>query len=193
MSSLPVAHYLYRITHIESGRFYVGVRSCAGDPEGDSYLGSGLWIKRAVRKYGREAFSREVLSTHSTREEALEAEHRLVDEEMLADELCMNMRRGGKGGSMPGEENPFYGKKHGERFREFHRERMSGEKNPNWRGKAATPEAREKMSRSRSGENNVWYGKKLSEEHRKKMSEAQKRRWERYREEKRNASRTTHP
>lgn len=47
-------HYVYKITHIETGCFYIGMRSCKTDISIDPYLGSGIIIKRFINKYGKE-------------------------------------------------------------------------------------------------------------------------------------------
>lgn len=43
-------HYVYRITHTPSGQFYIGLRTCGGDPlEDSSYFGSGVsaeWLAK---------------------------------------------------------------------------------------------------------------------------------------------------
>ena len=56
-----VNHYFYRITNKINGKYYLGVRSYSGDPEKDYYMGSGPVIRAAVRKYGKQNFTRERL------------------------------------------------------------------------------------------------------------------------------------
>ncbi len=41
-------HYVYKITHIETGCFYIGMRSCKADIAVDTYLGSGIIIKKFI-------------------------------------------------------------------------------------------------------------------------------------------------
>jgi len=64
----------------------------------DGYLGSGLRLRRSIRKYGVEYFKREILEFFEDRIELLKREKFLVNEEMLKDPLCMNLREGGRGG-----------------------------------------------------------------------------------------------
>jgi hypothetical protein len=51
-------YYIYRITCLLDGRTYVGKRYISG---WEDYYGSGDHIKNAVKKYGKENFSREIL------------------------------------------------------------------------------------------------------------------------------------
>ncbi len=57
-------HYTYKITNIETGEFYIGVRSCLCLPTQDRYLGSGNWVSVQPKK----VLKKEILSTHETRE-----------------------------------------------------------------------------------------------------------------------------
>lgn len=52
-------YYIYRITHNPTGRTYVGKRK---SDYWDGYYGSGEHIKNAVKKYGVDQFSREILA-----------------------------------------------------------------------------------------------------------------------------------
>ena len=51
-------YFTYKITNLLNGRFYLGMHST--EDLDDGYLGSGVAIQRAVRKYGKENFSKEV-------------------------------------------------------------------------------------------------------------------------------------
>lgn len=64
-------HYVYQITY-NTGKKYIGVRSCTCNIEEDTYMGSAFNLpKEAV------IGCKEVLSTHLTREEAMQEEIRL--------------------------------------------------------------------------------------------------------------------
>lgn len=86
---------LYKTTNTINGRYYIGVHKTE-DPN-DSYLGSGLAIKRAIAQYGRAAFVKEVLAVFDTAEEAFLAEQRAVVT-ASEDPLSYNLMRGGIGG-----------------------------------------------------------------------------------------------
>jgi hypothetical protein len=84
-------HYVYRLTHVPTGRWYVGIRSCACDPSADPYLGSG----KALKALPREELSKRVLVIVETREEAARIEAQLVGSSEIADPMCLNLIAGG--------------------------------------------------------------------------------------------------
>ena len=65
-------HIVYVTTNLLNGKKYVGVHSTVRIDDG--YLGSGLLIRRAIAKYGKENFRREILQICENREESLERE-----------------------------------------------------------------------------------------------------------------------
>ena len=67
-------NYIYRLTNALTGMEYIGVHRT--DNLNDGYMGSGKIIKRAIQKYGRDAFKKEILSQFNTYIEALEEERR---------------------------------------------------------------------------------------------------------------------
>lgn len=89
-------HILYRISNRLNGRYYIGMHSTKNI--GDGYLGSGLRISHEINKYGKENFERIVLEKFSTRKELAAKERELVNEAMLLDPLCLNLKLGGEGG-----------------------------------------------------------------------------------------------
>ena len=50
-------HYIYKMTRIDTGEYYIGMRSSRVRPEEDSYLGSGLRLRAAVKRHGRESLA----------------------------------------------------------------------------------------------------------------------------------------
>ena len=93
-------HFLYKVTNNTNGKYYVGVRSSKTDPmvSFDGYLGSGLAIKRAVKKYGKKSFHREVLVLCENAEYAYFLENRFVNDDFIKDKNNYNIVVGGKGG-----------------------------------------------------------------------------------------------
>lgn len=87
LPTLTASNYTYRVTDPETGQFYLGTRSYIGDPETDTYRGSGKW-PRAQIAAGR-MLVREVLEVFETSEEARAAEMRLFREHQESP-LCMN-------------------------------------------------------------------------------------------------------
>lgn len=96
-------HYVYKITHIPTNRFYVGVRSCSCVPEQDSYMGSGVVIKRLLDSHPREEFTKLVIEQFETRLEASDLESLIVDVELLNNPLCLNLKLGGDNSVIPNQ------------------------------------------------------------------------------------------
>ena len=66
----------YLTTNKINGKKYIGSHSGS---VGDNYLGSGNLIKKAIKKYGKENFVRDVLNAVTTREEAFKNEKFLIE------------------------------------------------------------------------------------------------------------------
>lgn len=81
-------HYTYRITHLATGAFYIGARSCACQPAQDRYIGSGRWA--ASIKAGE--LKKEILAVFAQRNDAdmaVKATIRAVmDDPLLRNELA---------------------------------------------------------------------------------------------------------
>lgn len=92
-------HFIYKTTNLINGKFYLGKRSTKNVDDG--YLGSGTVFKRALTKYGRENFKREILCYTETKELNAELESLLIDESMVSNPMCYNMALGGQGGIGP--------------------------------------------------------------------------------------------
>ena len=74
--------YVYKITHKKTLRCYIGRHASKivqetqqFDPK---YWGSGTYIRRAIKKYGKRAFTREILSWADTEEELCELEQKYI-------------------------------------------------------------------------------------------------------------------
>lgn len=98
MNSKKPHHYVYRVDNLLNGKYYIGKRSCFGDPEDDLYMGSGKNIQRAIKRYGLENFKKTVLAEFDTEEDAYLCEAELVTKDTLLDPLCYNVCLGGIGG-----------------------------------------------------------------------------------------------
>jgi hypothetical protein len=89
-------HLIYKTTNNLNSRFYIGMHSTSN--EDDGYLGSGKRIKAEIKKYGHDNFTREILFRELSRKELEDREAQVVNEELLADPLCLNLKNGGEGG-----------------------------------------------------------------------------------------------
>lgn len=92
-------HYLYKITNLINGKFYIGIHST--DNLNDGYFGSGKRLKTAILKYGKENFLKENLEYFSSLDDALDAERKIVTEEFCKRDDTYNIAVGGWcGGSL---------------------------------------------------------------------------------------------
>ena len=89
-------HYIYKTTCKISGKYYVGMHSTSNLEDG--YIGSGKRLWNSIRKHGRENHSIEILEWFSERSSLKEREKELVNESLLQDPMCMNLKLGGEGG-----------------------------------------------------------------------------------------------
>ena len=91
-------HFTYKTTNLINGRYYLGMHST--NRIDDGYLGSGKRLYYELNKYGRDNFKFEILEQFDSREQLVEAETNLVNEEVLKDPNCLNMVVGGSGGNV---------------------------------------------------------------------------------------------
>lgn len=172
--------YIYRITHIPTGRYYIGQHKSIC-PTNDDYLGSGIAWKKIVAAHPKEEFSKQILAYSDDPEELDRLETAYIGDLYNSDKLCKNLMSGGrthkwsdesrkrlsaartgvpaklsdearrrKSEMMSGKNNPMYG---------VH---LTGKKNPFY-GKKHTEATKEKLRRINTG-------KKLSKEAREKIS-----------------------
>lgn len=91
-------HIVYLTTNLVNQKIYVGVHSTYNLDDG--YIGSGLTIKYAIRKYSKVKFSRQILYYCLTRTDALEKESQIVDKYFISRKDTYNSCIGGYGGSL---------------------------------------------------------------------------------------------
>jgi group I intron endonuclease len=89
-------HIVYKTTNKLNNKFYIGIHST--NDLNDNYLGSGRIFIKALKKYGKENFMKEILFVFKTRIEALEKEKQIVDENFILSDLNYNCTIGGHGG-----------------------------------------------------------------------------------------------
>lgn len=89
-------HFIYKTTNLVNGRYYIGQHST--NKIDDNYLGSGRWLMRAINKYGRKNFSREIICFASSHSDLNRIERILVNEKTIKDPKSYNIAIGGDGG-----------------------------------------------------------------------------------------------
>jgi len=145
--------YIYKTTNLVNGKIYIG--QTIGDRP--NYIGSGRLFLKAVKKYGKENFKREILEYCDNVEQMNEREIIWIAKydstnPSIGYNLCGG--GGGRGGIHPSTRKKIS-------------EANKGEKNPNYK-KNFTKEHRQNLSKANKGKKNG----PLSEKHRKKLSES---------------------
>lgn len=91
--------YVYLTTNLVNNKKYIGMHKYIGDSIDPNYFGSGIYINRALKKYGKENFISEILCWCETREELLDKEKYYTDlYKAPINEEYYNIADGGKGG-----------------------------------------------------------------------------------------------
>ena len=108
-------NYVYITTNKINGKFYIGKHST--DNLNDNYLGSGIMLNKAIKKYGKENFKKRILCFCESEEQAFEVEKFLVTEYIVSREDCYNLHIGGDGGKM----NPEICRQHSVKMKEYYK------------------------------------------------------------------------
>ena len=87
-------YYFYKITNLINKHYYYGIHST--NNLNDGYMGSGIRLHKAYKKYGIENFTKEILKFFDTRKEATDYEAEMVTETLVKDENCYNVALGGE-------------------------------------------------------------------------------------------------
>jgi hypothetical protein len=85
---------VYKITNLINHKTYIGVHKTS--TPNDSYMGSGLAIKAAIKKYSIENFRKEILLLTENKQQAYDLERELTADFHLKSNY--NMKLGGVGG-----------------------------------------------------------------------------------------------
>lgn len=157
-----ITHYTY-ITRSSDGRYYIGVRSCEGDPAQDPYMGSHTDETYVPNR-------KRVLTTFDSREEALSHEIYLHEVRDVARNPRYANRARATSVSFDCQGVPYTD----ERKKRLSEERLGGG-NPFY-GHHHTDENRQLYSETRVGEGNSFYGRTHSEEFKRRHSERMKER-----------------
>ena len=85
---------VYKIINVLNEKYYIGVHKTTNP--NDSYMGSGVAIKNAIKKYGKKNFKKEVILITEDKNEAYELEKKLTTD--FNTDKTYNMKMGGVGG-----------------------------------------------------------------------------------------------
>lgn len=91
-----VYYFFYKTTNLINNKIYYGVHTT--NNLNDGYLGSGKWLKRAFKKYGKENFHIEILKFFKCKSDMFDYEKEFITEEIINDKNTYNLTKGGRGG-----------------------------------------------------------------------------------------------
>lgn len=147
---------VYRRTNTKNGKVYIGKTTRTSEERWISLLaevkrGSSNLIHRAIRKYGSESFTTDILYEARTYEELSKMEtFFIILHQSHKPENGYNLTLGGDGAA-PGELNPMWGKTHTDEVKAALRAVHLGTKQ--------TEETKRKIGEASRGEKNGFYGK----------------------------------
>lgn len=89
-------HYIYQIQNIIDKKIYIGAHST--NRIDDDYMGSGTIIQAAIKKHGKQSFTKTILEYFESEESMYAREAEIVDKEFVLREDTYNIALGGLGG-----------------------------------------------------------------------------------------------
>lgn len=90
---------IYKITNLINGKIYIGQYS---GKDFESYWGSGLLLKKAIKKYGKENFKKEIIEICESKQILNEKEVYWISfYNSIDSKIGYNIHKGGQGGSQP--------------------------------------------------------------------------------------------
>lgn len=89
-------HFIYKTTNLINEKYYIGMHST--NNLNDGYIGSGKRLWYSINKYGKENFNFEIIKFLPNKDLLKEEEKNIVNENLLKNPKCMNLRVGGIGG-----------------------------------------------------------------------------------------------
>lgn len=96
-------YFIYKTTNLINNKTYIGIHKTENIDDG--YIGSGSHFLRAVKKYGKDNFKREILEYCLSYEELLEKEKLYVNEDWIKDKSNYNLKTGGQSAGILSEES----------------------------------------------------------------------------------------
>lgn len=149
-------HYIYKITNLIDSKIYIGKHSTKNID--DNYFGSGVYLKRAIKKHGIDNFKKEILC-FCLNEKDLNKQEIYYIKKFESFYNGYNLTKGGEGtlGRKPTKK---------QKEKQSVTQKLNYKKNPEYR-KILSQKAKQRI-----GEKNPFYGKKLTKEHKEKMTKA---------------------
>jgi len=181
---------IYKTINKINGKVYIG-QDTKDRPD---YFGSGILIIRALAKYGKDSFDKEILEECCSREDLDDREIYWIKKFNSTDlSIGYNIATGGQNGSntminnpryeeicrkmsisatvrQTGETNSFYGKHHSEEAKRRIAESRKGKTYEEIYGEKIGKGKKKKKSERAKGSDNSNYGNRMSKESKKKIS-----------------------
>ena len=178
-----VNYYIYLTTNKINNNKYIGKRQTNKQISLDSYLGSGKLLKQAIKKYGKENFSKIILEECKNADELAEREKFYIEMyNAVNDDSFYNIHEGGNGGNtlkgLSASEMDILRKRRSdkakaleqhridtmspEEYKKFSEKRLANAKRGGEAFKKVghTKEFKDAMRKKFSGENNPMFGKR---------------------------------
>jgi len=158
---------IYLITNLLNHKKYVGITKFSLEERFSQHTKKGFLLTEAIKKYGEQKFSIELIEEVESAERAYELEIFYIKEYNTKAPNGYNLTDGGDGivGWQPTNE---YRQECSERVKQLHKNKKIG-----MYGKTHTEETKQKMSESLKGNQNC-LGRVLSEETKSKISSSHK-------------------
>lgn len=97
---------VYKITNKCNGMIYVGVHRT--ENINDGYMGSGVLLVEARKKYSIDCFEKEILFVFDNDKDMFDMEAKLVNEEFVQSKQTYNTMLGGPGGPKDSKATDYY-------------------------------------------------------------------------------------
>lgn len=91
-------YYIYKTTNLKNKKYYIGKHITSNLSDG--YLGSGVLLSKAIKKYGKNNFQIEILEFCDDDKILNQKEKEYITEEMIYSNDCYNIAYGGQGGNL---------------------------------------------------------------------------------------------
>ncbi len=86
---------VYKTTNLINNKIYIGLHET--ENLNDGYLGSGILLKKAIKKYGYKNFNKEILFIFNNKQDMIKKEKELVNKAFVNRKDTYNMSKGGFG------------------------------------------------------------------------------------------------
>ena len=162
-------YYIYRITNLVNGKTYIGKHKYKKLDE--YYMGSGVHLKRAQKKYGIENFEKKILVFNISKLEhinLLEKTFIAAEREKVGRENCYNKSDGGDGGALN------KGRKLSEEWKKHISEGGKGKRRSEETKKKLSEAGKKRCHSEETKRKIAEAARNMTEEHKRKIAEAAK-------------------